>query len=380
MIYDLIIIGCGTMGSATAWAAARRGAVVLALERHGVPNDRGEHHGEARMFRTSYAEHPDYVPLMQRALDLWGRAQAAEAGDLFHVTGALYLGPPDGALIAGALRSAREHGLPHEELDEAAVGERWPAFRVPRGYACVYEPSAGALRPEACVRALARQARDAGASIGTNEEVRSFTGGELIEVETDRARYRGRALAITAGPWTAKVLSAAGVEGLPPLTVTRQSMGWMRPVEPSAFGADRVPCWACEDVPGSLVYGFPILPGGDAMRVARHRKGTPVDPDAIDRTPAPQDAADFEEGVRGVLPGAGHVVRTGVCMYTCSTDDHFIVDRLPGHGRVFVACGFSGHGFKFAPAIGAALADLALEGRTDLPVGFLSLGRFGRPR
>lgn len=380
MIYDLIIIGCGTMGAAAAWAAARRGAVVLALERHAPPHEQAEHHGEARMFRSSYSEHPDYVPLMRHALDLWERVQSESGAELFHHTGALYLGRPDGALVSGALRAARMHRLEHEVLDPRAAAARWPQFRVPDGFACVHESAAGVLRPEACVRALARLARDAGATIGTNEEVRSFSAGALVEVTTDRACYQGRSLVITAGPWTGKVLAGAGVGGLPNLTVTRQSLGWMRPEDPSAFTLRRFPCWAFEDADGSVLYGFPILPGSDGMRVARHRKGPPVDPDGIDRTPTPQDTADFEAGVRSVLPGAGRVARAAVCMYTSSPDDHFIIDRLPGCSNVVVACGFSGHGFKFAPAIGEALADLAVAGRTELPTDFLSLKRFGAGR
>ncbi|MBM4108828.1 MAG: N-methyl-L-tryptophan oxidase [Phycisphaerae bacterium] len=382
MIYDLIVIGCGTMGAATARAAAQRGAVVLAIDRHSVPNAFGEHHGEARMFRMSYSEHPDYVPLLRRSFDAWHEIQGQAGTDLFHATGALYLGRPDGPLIAGALRSARRHGLEHEALDPDAARARWPMFRVPAGVACVFERSAGVLRPEACVRAMARQARHAGATIGTNEEVRGFSTGAMVEVETDRARYRGRSLVIAAGPWTSRVLAGAAppVSGSPALSVTRQALGWLKPHDPSAFGAGTMPCWAFEDGPGSLLYGFPVLPGHTEMRVARHRKGPPADPDTIDRAPTPADTADFASGVRSVLPDAGPVSRTGVCLYTSSRDDHFIIDRVPGSEAAFVACGFSGHGFKFAPAVGEALADLALTGATPLPIGFLSMERFGGAR
>lgn len=379
MIYDLIVIGCGTMGAATARAAGKRGAVVLAIDRHSVPNAFGEHHGEARMFRMSYSEHADYVPLLRRAFDGWHEIQREGGTDLFHVTGALYMGLPDGALISGALRSARQHGLEHELLDAEGVRARWPMFRVQDGFACLFERSAGVLRPEACVRAMARQARNAGATIGTNEEVRSFSTGAIVEVETDRARYRGQALVIAAGPWTSRVLAGAAhtVPHPPMLSVTRQPLGWRRPRDPASFGVSAMPCWALEDEPGSLLYGFPVLPGETEMRVARHRKGQPADPDTIDRTPTAIDTADFAGGVVSVLPEGGPVSRTGVCMYTSSTDDHFIIDRVPGSEGAFVACGFSGHGFKFAPAVGEALADLALAGTTPLPIGFLSLDRFG---
>jgi sarcosine oxidase len=378
VVYDLIILGCGSMGAATALAAAKRGAVVLALDRASVPNTIGEHHAGARMFRTSYSEHPDYVPLLRRSFDLWKQIESASSRDLFHVTGGLYIGPENGPLIAGAAHAARLHGLAHDMLSCAELVRRFPAFSPPPDAVALFERDAGVLRPEACVQAMARQARDAGATIGTFETVLEFGHGALGEVVTDRARYRGEKLVITAGPWTSRVLASCltPVPGAPALRITRQSLGWMKPDDPAGFAPARFPCWAWEDQPGSLVYGFPVLPGDADMRVARHRPGPEADPDTLSREPTPQDAADFEPGVRAVLPTCGPLSRAGVCLYTNSADGHFIIDRLPGADAVHLACGFSGHGFKFAPAVGEVLAGLALDGRAPLPVDFLSLSRF----
>lgn len=367
------------MGSATALAAARRGAVVLALDRAGVPNQTGEHHGGARMFRTSYFEHPDYVPLLRRSFELWKQIESASRRDLFHVTGGLYMGAEGGTLIAGAVGAARAHGIEHRVLSRAEVAREFPAFTPPADSVGVHERDAGVLRPEACVEAMARQARDAGATIGTFETVLEFGHGAGVEVVTDRARYRGDQLVITAGPWTSRVIASCltPVAGAPALRVTRQSLGWMRPANASGFAPASFPCWAWEDRPGSLVYGFPVLPGETEMRVARHAPGAEADADTVSREATAEDAADFEPGVRAVLPGCGELSRAGVCLYTNSTDGHFIIDRLPGADAVHVACGFSGHGFKFAPAVGEVLAGLALDGRSPLPVEFLSMSRFG---
>ncbi len=382
MLYDLIVVGCGTMGAAVALDAARRGAVVLAIDQFGVPNTRGEHHGGARMFRTAYYEHPDYVPLLRHAFDAW-RALASDAGEkLFHVTGAVYLGPPEGELVPRSLAAARQHGLTVEELTADEVSRRWPALRAPHGSIAMFEHAAGVIVPEQAVRAMARLARDAGATIGTDEQVlRVGKGPEGVEVRTDRGVYRGRAAVVTAGPWTARLLAHCGVEA-PALSVTRQAFGWTRPSYPALFSPDRFPCWAWEDSPGSLHYGFPILAAGE-MRVARHRRGPVTDPDTDDRAPRTADAEDYMTGVRLVVPGCGPLAREGVCLYTNSADAHFILDRATIPGRpdapIWLACGFSGHGFKFAPVVGRIMADLALTGRTEHRTDFLAASRFTRP-
>lgn len=384
MEYDVIVLGCGTMGVATALSAARKGASVLALDRASVPNDLGEHHGGARMFRTSYYEHADYVPLLKRSFALWHEIQRDARTDLFHVTGGLYLGRPDGEVVPGSLRAAREHGLEHEVLDADGVRRRWPQFRVPEGMTGLFERAAGVLRPEACVRSMAALARDAGATIGTFEEVTDVdlrAGG--VRVTTARSRYEGASVVVAGGPWSSRLL--AGVRGtdpaaLPRLIVTRQPLAWLAPRDAPAFAPDRFPAWAVEDAPGSLLYGFPVLPDDSDMRIARHRRGEEVEPDAVDRVCGDGDLAGFVPQVRGMLPGAGGVTRSAVCMYTNSADGHFVIDRVPGAEQAFVACGFSGHGFKFAPVVGEIMASLALEGGTEHPIEFLGMSRFQRAR
>ncbi|MCC6676550.1 MAG: N-methyl-L-tryptophan oxidase [Phycisphaerales bacterium] len=381
MIYDVIIIGSGTMGIAAAAELARRDAMVLALDQFSVPNPFGEHHGGARMFRSSYYEHPDYVPLLKSAFAGWKRLEGETGRSLFHVTGGLYLGPADGDLINGALRAGREHGLEIDLLDD--VRARFPRFRPPDAFSALFETAAGVLRPEACIEAFAAVARDHGATIGTHERVTAVHPGDTeVAVDTDRARYRGRAAIITAGPWTQKLLSAIDCPApLPPLTTTRQVIGWLRPeaAQAPAFSTDAgFPCWAVEDSPGSLHYGFPILPGDPDMRFARHFRGPACDPDAIAREADPEELRGPAEFSRSLFnDGPGMVLsRSGVCMYTNSTDSHFIIDRLPGSDNIILACGFSGHGFKFAPVMGEILADLALDGDTDHAIEFLSLARF----
>lgn len=363
------------MGSAACWRLARRGARVLGLERFGLGHDRGSSGGETRMVRLAYFEHPDYVPLLRRAYELWDELGEAAGRPLLRRTGALYVGPPDGELVAGSTRSAREHGLPHEALDHERLAGRHPGFRVPAGWGALYEPDGGFVPSEPAVVAMARQAEGAGAEIRDREPVREWSAGPAgVTVTTDLGRYRSDRLILAAGPWMGGVAGGLGVE----LTVTRQVLGWVEPdaVEPFAPGA--WPCWAIEHE-GGLFYGFPALDDARTVKVGLHRRGPTADPDVLDRTPEAADGDELRSLLSRYLPSAdGPVRRAHVCLYTWSPDGHFVVDRHPAHDRVWVACGFSGHGFKFAPVVGEALADLATEGRTDLPVGFLGLGRFAR--
>jgi sarcosine oxidase len=165
-----------------------------------------------------------------------------------------------------------------------------------------------------------------------------------------------------------------------PLRVTRQVLGWVWPNEPARFELGRFPVWGVHHPDGSLSYGFPMMPDNPGLKMARHGAGTGPDPDRVERDARREDREEVNEIVRRFLPGAdGPVLALRVCMYTNSPDGHFIIDRHPAHPRVTVACGFSGHGFKFASIVGEVLAELATEGATSLPAEFLGLSRFGEP-
>ncbi|MDB5294864.1 MAG: hypothetical protein JWO31_847, partial [Phycisphaerales bacterium] len=259
------------------------------------------------------------------------------------------------------------------------------------------EPAAGFLRPEAVVAAYAENARRAGAEIRENEPVLGWTddvwpgratagggatggasaGGATPDllIRTAAGVYRTRRLVVCGGAWAARLLTTLAM----PLVVTRQVLGWVRPADLDSFALGRFPVWAMENPDGTLQYGFPVLPGEAAMKVAWHGPGAPTDADTVDRQTSGADAATFLPSLPHFLPAAaGPVERMTVCLYTNSPDHHFVIDRLPADPRVVVACGFSGHGFKFASVVGEVLADLATAGATRWPVGFLGVGRFGR--
>lgn len=373
--YDIIVVGVGTMGAAACDALARRGARVLGLERFGIPHPMGAHHGQSRMFRMSYYEHPDYVPLLKESFTLWQDLEASSGTRLFRITGGLYMAREGGEMVRASTESARLHGLEHETLSHADLARRYPLFRLPEGYTGLHEPRAGFIVPELAVSAMASRALEHGATIRGHETVLDWTAGpDHVTVRTDRDTHHAGRLVFTCGAWTGTLLRDLGVN----LLVTRQVMGWVWPPEPAPFALGRFPCWAIEHGDGSLHYGFPMLPWHAGLKVARHARGRSADPDTLDRRPVAEDESDFRPGLQRHLPTAdGPLLSMAVCTYTNSPDSHFIIDTYPRHPAVSVACGFSGHGFKFAPVVGEILADLALDGRTSRPAAFLGLSRFG---
>lgn len=369
-MYDLIIVGLGAMGSAAAFHASRAGAKVLGLEQFDIPHARGSSHGHSRMIRLAYFEHPDYVPLLRRSYELWDQLQREFGQQLLHKTGGHYFGPPTGHVVPGILRAAREHDLP------AVEGRRPGIFQVPDTFVSVYEPDAGFLLPEKCIAAHALLALGSGAELRAHEPVLAWSAGDdSVSVTTHRGTYRCRQILFTGGAWTDKIVRDLGI----PLAVTRQALGWLWPRQPEQYQLGNFGVWGVEEDDGSLSYGFPMMPDNPGLKVARHGPSTPADPDTVDRNPTPADEAEIRR-VAARLTGAadGPLLAIRICLYTNSPDGHFILGRHPRHANVTLACGFSGHGFKFASVIGELMSDLALTGRPRLPIEFLSPSRFTR--
>jgi sarcosine oxidase len=375
--FDTIVIGLGAMGSATLDQLARRGSRVLGIEQYGIPHDLGSSGGDTRLIRKAYYEHPDYVPLLARAYENWDDLGRRTGEQVLFRTGALYVGKPDSALITGSRTSARLHGLECPELDARGVSSRWP-FRVPNGYVSLHETDGGFVLAAKSIRLYCEQALVHGAEVRAAECVHTWRETRNgVEVSTSDATYRAQNLVVTAGSWASEMLPKLGTS----LTVTRQLLFWLWPAHRERFVLERFPCWAAQlDGYDGLFYGFPMLPaamGGQlGLKLAHHVTGQSIRPGEA----KPAQVSEFvpvRKALKEVFAGElGPVVATKTCMYTSSVDQHFIVDRYPSSERVFVACGFSGHGFKFASVIGEVLADFATTGTTRLPVGFLSLARF----
>lgn len=374
--FDVIVVGVGSMGSATCRELARRGARVLGLEQFTIPHGLGSFHGWSRMIRLAYSEHPDYVPLLHRAYELWDRLENETGERVLFRTGGLYMGEQGSPFVQGASQSARDHKLAHAMLDHADLRREYPQFVLPEDYVALFEPMAGFLLSEQVVATLASLAMQAGAELHGHESVVAWKPeGTGVRVETAKGVYLARKLVVAGGAWSAKLLDTLGVR----LNVTRQVLGWVQPKRFEPFALGNCPVWGIGHLDGTLHYGFPIVNTFPGLKTAYHSPGQSADPDRIVREPTAGDEETFRGVVRRYLPDAdGPTLALRICMYTYSPDQHFIVGPLPGPAsdRVVIACGMSGHGFKFSLVLGEALADLAAEGSTRLPIEFLSPTRF----
>lgn len=369
---DVIIAGLGAMGSQALAECARRGWRVVGFDRFAPPHDQGSSHGRSRIIREAYFEDPIYVPLVQRAYERWAELAAETGTELFRQTGGLCYGPAQGELVAGARRSAALHRLPHETLSAAQIRTRFPAFNVADDWIGVLEPRAGMLAPEAAIAAALTVAERRGAKVHRDEPVRSWRQeGESVVVETDRGTYRAAQLVLAAGMWMPAVVA----ELAPSLSVQRNVLYWFSPVGDAApFRPDRFPVFLGELEPGLIWYGFPDT--GDGVKVALHHHGPGTTPENIDRSVHTDEIKRMRALLQRFLSEANGALReTQVCTYTTTPDQHFILDRHPTAPRVWVASPCSGHGFKFASAIGEVLADLVQSGKSRFDLTPFALGR-----
>ena len=372
--YDVIIIGTGGVGSAALDHLARRGRRVLGLDRFPPAHDRGSSHGQTRIIRKAYFEHADYVPLLHRAYELWPELEQRAGRQLYHPVGLLEVGPTDGVLIPGVLAAAAQHKLPLETLTAAEVQQRWNgAFEIPENATALFEAEAGFLEVEACVQAHLDSAQTAGAELRTGEAVLEWKAtGSGVTVRTDQGTYAAEKLVITAGAWAADLLAGLGI----PLQVKRKSLFWLACTDNRYQPAKGCPTFFYETDQGTAFYGFPNFENR-GVKLAEHFGGKVIDdPLNVDRTLYPEELELVLSFTKQNLPGVSReVLEHAVCLYTMSPDDHFIVDLHPEFPQVSFSAGLSGHGFKFTSVLGELLADLAEEGKSQLPCKFLSLKR-----
>jgi sarcosine oxidase len=371
--FDAVVLGVGGMGSAALYHLAARGMRVLGLEQFRVGHDRGSSHGETRIIRKAYFEHPAYVPLLVRAYTLWTDFEKETGRRFFYRTGLLETGPADGMLIRGVRRSAELHGLALEEVAVSDVPRRFPGFLPSDDMVAVFEADAGLLLVEQCVQSFARRAVALGAELREDAAVLDWSvQGSDITVRTRSDSYTTSRLVICGGPWAVKLLADLGL----PLSVRRKPVFWFE-ADPGAYDRDRGCPVFCFDTRDGFFYGIPSLSRG-SLKIAEHTGGetVPVGADHVDRTVRESDVAPVRRFSARYLPFVrSRVVKSSVCMYTMTPDEHFIMDSDPRYPGVLIATGFSGHGYKFAPLIGSVLADMATGGRTSVPVDFLSLSR-----
>jgi sarcosine oxidase len=373
--FDVAVVGLGVTGAAALRELSRRGFRVVGIERYELGHSHGSSHGETRIIRLGYFEHPSYVPLLRRSYHLWRELEADSGRKLMRITGIIEIGIPGGRLIGGTLGAIREHDLQHQILDAKDTMRRFPAFRVPGDFVGVFQPDGGFLAAEASVEAMLALARATAAEIRTGVRVLSIEPrGQGVRIRTSDGEVEARVTIVAAGAWLKNLLPDLRA----PLRATREVMAWFKPLDTRPFAAGRFPVFILESRHG-MHYGFPISPAG-AVKVAKHHhRDETVYPDDPRRPVSDLDEELIRPALESHIPAAnGPLAAAKTCLYTMTPDHDFIIDRRASAPNIIVASPCSGHGFKFAPVIGEILADLATAGSTEHDISRFRLARFAQ--
>lgn len=375
----VIVVGGGTMGLASAWALSRRGAAVTVLERHGHVHALGSHGGHSRIIRESYHEGASYVPIVREAARLWD-GLSERAGDTLLVrTGMLELGPQGDPNYVATIAANEASQVAHTRHSAAEARARWP-FELPDDWEACHTPAAGYLRVRPCLDALRREAEAAGARVRHHVRVVALEhdrDGVRVRLESGEQLQADLAV-VTAGAYLPDLLP----QFLPGrLQVVRRVLAWTRPDEAQRAALAGLPVWAVFG-PAGFNYGFPWSGEGvDGFKLACHERpdgeaDRGEDPETVDRGVHPEDLAPLTAFLERHLPAArGPFVAASVCLYTCTPSWDFAIDWLDADRKVLVAGGFSGHGFKFAPAIGELAAQGLLTGELPAPLAGFARAR-----
>jgi sarcosine oxidase len=383
---DVLILGLGAMGSATAYQLAKRGAKVVGLDQFSPPHDRGSSHGDTRITRLAIGEGAHYTPLAMRSHELWREIEKETGADLLTVTGGLIISSGErtamlhvDSFFANTVAAAERYRIPHQILDTGEIRRRFPQLRVRDGEIGYYEPDAGFLRPESCVRAQLALAKKYGAAIRANEKVSGFeASAHGVTVSTDRGVYDAERLIVTAGAWLPQLI---GEIYAAPFKVLRQVLFWFDvkgPVTPFLPGHFPVYIWELQG-PEQAIYGFPAIDGPHGgVKIATQQYERTTTPETVNRDVSKEEAhAMYETYVAPYLPElSSNCLKAVACLYTVTPDAGFVIDFHPESERVIIASPCSGHGFKHSAAIGEALAGLAIDGRSRFDLSAFRLARF----
>ena len=375
--FDIAVIGLGAMGSASIYAAAKRGLRVLGIERYEPGHFRSSSFGESRLIRLAYFEDPSYVPLVQEAYARWRDLEVVTGEKILTITGAIEAGYPGAPLVVESWRSSTEHNLRRERLTAREANARFPAFDLPHDWDVIFQPDAGVLLPEKAIRLFVAGAKAHGATVRLNTRVISvepvadtvqlvLEGGERIEA--------GSAV-VSAGAWIGDLLPDVAQE----LRLTRQPLMWFEALNAALVRPDRMPAFLFQ-TSTDLIYGLPDV-CGTGVKAALHDSGAPLSCAEQDRGVVSRAEVEHLQGLlrRYVPAAAGTLVNSSICIYTRSPDGHFLVGLHPQAPQLVIASPCSGHGFKFASVMGEILADLAIERKTDRPISLFDLQRLMNP-
>ncbi|PPS70232.1 MULTISPECIES: N-methyl-L-tryptophan oxidase [Streptomyces] len=363
------VIGAGSMGSQAMWRLAARGAEVIGYDRYAPGHDRGAAGGESRIFRAVHLGDPGYVPLLRLADRMWDRLQRETGCSLRRRSGCLVMGETGSPSMRLLVSASTTHQLDHEVLDREELARRYPQHRLPDGHTAVLDRMGCIIRPEASIQAAAARAEQLGARLHRYTPVREIApaAGGGVHIVTDHGTDHVDTAVVTVGPWVNTLLP-----DLPrAVDIRRLISSWHIPTRHDWF-AGGAPAFV-RSTPHDC-YGLPSPDGISVKLGLSFARYLPVpDPERLDRTVRPEELATFRELIGELMPDLNpDPIRLSVYMEGYTDSGNPLVGRLPGEDDIIVMAGFSGSGFKLSPAMGEIAADLALDGATDHPVGFLA--------
>ncbi|WP_214836486.1 N-methyl-L-tryptophan oxidase [Exiguobacterium sp. s36] len=371
--YDVAVIGAGTMGMSAASFLTERGAHTLVIDAFDPPHNKGSHHGDTRMIRHAYGEGRAYVSLVKRAQKLWEDLDRTSQYPIFKKTGVLGIGPRDSAFLDETIASAEKYDLPLQLLSKGDIETRWPGLSIPDDYIGCYETESGLLYSEHAIRAYRERAVANGAEFVMNTPVKSLDfNSDGVTIVTSEATFYAKKVIVTVGAWAKQLLPDISL----PLQPTRKVVGWFDADE-TLYSDATFPSFFVED-DDRMFYGFPSLDGA-GLKVGRTDGGQSIDPNLHTQNFGRYEAdeGDLRHFLATYMPEANGALNQGkTCLYTMSDDHDFIVDVHPEHSNVLIACGFSGHGFKFGSVMGEVLSQLTLDGQTSFDLSRFRLARF----
>ena len=369
---DVVVVGVGAVGSAALYQTAKLGAKVIGIDRFVPPHDRGSSHGETRITRQAIGEGREFVPLVVRSNEIWEELEAATGRRLLTLNGGLVLASAgihgshhgSNAFLAETIDAAKSFSIPHEVLSTDEIRHRFPQFQLTADEQGYFEPRAGFLRPEACLKTQIAQAQLLGARVFTSETVLAMsqeTG--TVEITTNKATYSTAKVILTAGPWISSFLPPAYASNF---LVYRQTLCWFALKQNGhRYAPECFPIfiWITGNELEDMLYGFPAVDGPDGgIKAATECYDRTVDPDAVAGEVGNESVTRMHSHyIAPRLPDvSSRSLRTASCLYTVTPDAKFVIDYLDQHHNVMFASACSGHGFKHSPAVGEALARTAL--------------------
>lgn len=372
-IFDVAVIGAGTMGMAAGAFLAKQQVKTLLIDAYDPPHNHGSHHGGTRMIRHAYGEGRQYVSLVQRAQQLWTELEEDSGYKIFEKTGVLGLGPEDSVFLHETIEAAKKYNLPLKVLSANEITEKWPEIQLPEHYIGCLETESGLVYSEKAIQAYKEIALKNGAKLVTNSPVLQIEMNDENEIKiiTANEEFLAKKIIVTVGAWASKLLPNLKL----PIQPVRKVVSWFETPK-DKFDIGHFPSFYVDDV-NKMFYGFPNIDGA-GIKLGRTDGGQPIDPDKHSQNYGAyeSDEGELRDFLQTYLPEAnGKLVEGRTCLMTQSSDHHFIIDFHPENDQVILACGFSGHGFKFASVMGEVLSQLAVDGKTEHDISLFALNR-----